>query len=51
MTGPDPAWDPWTDQSYLRESQYKTDLNLAAQLVRAYQEMINGSPSTPEAML
>ena len=30
MTGPDPAWDPWTDQSYLRESQYKTDVNLAA---------------------
>jgi hypothetical protein len=23
MTGPDPAWDPWTDQSYLRESQYR----------------------------
>jgi hypothetical protein len=30
MTSPDPAWDPWTDQSYLRESQYKTDVNLAA---------------------
>ena len=30
MTGPGQAWDPWTDQSYLRESQYKTDVNLAA---------------------
>jgi SAM-dependent methyltransferase len=39
MTGPDPAWDPWTDQSYLRESQYKTDLNLAArQSIYAYQQ-------------
>jgi hypothetical protein len=28
-----------------------TDLNLAAQLVRAYQEMINGSPSSSEALL
>jgi hypothetical protein len=28
-----------------------TDLNLAAQLVRAYQAMINGSASTSEAML
>jgi ubiquinone/menaquinone biosynthesis C-methylase UbiE len=38
MTGPDPAWDPWTDQSYLRESQYKTDVNLAArQSIYAYQ--------------
>ena len=39
MTGPDQAWDPWTDQSYLRESQYKTDANLAArQSVYAYQQ-------------
>ena len=39
MTGPDPAWDPWTDQSYLRESQYKTDVNLAArQSIYAYQQ-------------
>ncbi len=39
MTDPDPAWDPWTDQSYLRESQYKTDANLAArQSIYAYQE-------------
>jgi SAM-dependent methyltransferase len=38
MTGPDPAWDPWTDQSYLRDSQYKTDVNLAArQSIYAYQ--------------
>jgi hypothetical protein len=28
-----------------------TDLNVAAQLVRAYQELINGSPSPREAML
>jgi hypothetical protein len=28
-----------------------TDLNVAAQLVRAYQELINGSPSPTEAML
>ena len=39
MTGPDQAWDPWTDQSYLRESQYKTDANLSArQSVYAYQQ-------------
>jgi len=39
MTGLDPAWDPWTGQSYLRESQYKTDVNLAArQSVYAYQQ-------------
>ena len=39
MTGPDPAWDPWTDQSYLRESQYKTDVNLTArQSIYAYQQ-------------
>jgi SAM-dependent methyltransferase len=39
MTGPDPAWDPWTDQSYLRDSQYKTDVNLAArQSIYAYQQ-------------
>ena len=38
MTGPDPAWDPWTDQSYLREVQYRTDANLAArQSIYAYQ--------------
>ena len=38
MTGPDQAWDPWTDQSYLRDSQYKTDVNLAArQSIYAYQ--------------
>ena len=28
-----------------------TDLNLAAQLVRAYQEMVNGSPSSSEVLL
>jgi hypothetical protein len=28
-----------------------TDLNRAAQLVRAYQEMVNGSPSSSEALL
>ena len=28
-----------------------TDLDLAAQLVRAYQEMVNGSPSSSEALL
>jgi hypothetical protein len=39
VTDPHPAWDPWTDQSYLRESQYKTDVNLAArQSVYAYQQ-------------
>ncbi len=39
MTDPDPAWDPWTDQDYLRESQYKTDVNLSArQSVYAYQQ-------------
>jgi SAM-dependent methyltransferase len=39
MTDPDPAWDPWTDQSYLRESQYKTDAHLAArQSIYAYQQ-------------
>ena len=39
MTGPDLAWDPWTDQSYLRETQYKTDVNLAArQSIYAYQQ-------------
>ena len=39
MRSPDPAWDPWTDQSYLRESQYKTDGNLAArQSIHAYQQ-------------
>jgi SAM-dependent methyltransferase len=39
VTDPDPAWDPWTDQSYLRESQYKTDVNLAArQSIYAYQQ-------------
>jgi ubiquinone/menaquinone biosynthesis C-methylase UbiE len=39
VTDPDPAWDPWTDQDYLRESQYKTDVNLSArQSVYAYQQ-------------
>lgn len=28
-----------------------TDLNVAAQLVRAYQEMVNGSPASSEALL
>ena len=28
-----------------------TDLNMAAQLVRAYQEMVNGSPASSEALL
>ena len=39
MSGPDPAWDLGTDQSYLRESQYKTDVTLAArQSIYAYQQ-------------
>jgi ubiquinone/menaquinone biosynthesis C-methylase UbiE len=38
MTGPDP-WNPWADQSYLRDVQYKTDVNLAArQSIYAYQQ-------------
>ncbi|MGD0239492.1 MAG: methyltransferase domain-containing protein [Streptosporangiaceae bacterium] len=39
MTDPGPASDPWTDQPYLREVQYKTDVNLAArQSIYAYQQ-------------
>ena len=39
MTGPGPASDPWTDQPYLREVQYKSDVNLAArQSIYAYQQ-------------
>jgi SAM-dependent methyltransferase len=37
VTGP--ASDPWTNQPYLREVQYKTDVNLAArQSIYAYQQ-------------
>jgi SAM-dependent methyltransferase len=39
MSGPEQGWDPWTDQAHLRESQYKTDVNLAArQSIYAYQQ-------------
>ena len=39
MTDPGPAADPWTDRAYLREFQYKTDVNLAArQSIYAYQQ-------------
>ena len=39
MTDPAPATYLWTDQSYLRDAQYKTDVNLAArQSIYAYQQ-------------
>jgi SAM-dependent methyltransferase len=38
VTDPGPASDPWTNQPYLREVQYKTDVNLAArQSIYTYQ--------------
>jgi SAM-dependent methyltransferase len=39
VTDPGPASDRWTNQLYLREVQYKTDVNLAArQSIYAYQQ-------------
>jgi hypothetical protein len=47
--------DPEVADAYTRAQaalyNAPTDLNMAAQLVRAYQEMVNGSPSSSEALL